>query len=246
MSSVRHRLIRVGRFFFKYRDTIAPFVFGALVLTTKPILAFGSVPGDWLLDGLGILLLIVAQCLRAAVIGYAYIIRGGKNKQVYAEKLVQEGFFAHARNPLYLGNLLGIFGLLLIHNSPWAYLIGVPFSLFFYATIVLAEEDYLIAKFGAAYQLYCRQVPRVIPNFRGLKVTLNGMQFDWKRLISKEYGTTFNGGAMILLLLASESYRDLGYERSEGRFVILGLLFLLLVAGFGLARYLKKSKRLKT
>jgi len=37
----------------------------------------------------------------------------------------REGFFAHSRNPLYLGNLLGILGLLIIHNSPWAYAIGV-------------------------------------------------------------------------------------------------------------------------
>lgn len=136
-------LIRVGQFFFRYRDALAPLVFLMLIVSTKPRLAFGSVRGDALIDGLGILVVAGAQVLRVGVIGYAYIIRGGKNKQVYAEQLVQEGFFAHSRNPLYLGNLVGICGLLVIHNSPSAYMIGIPFSLFLYVTIVVAEEDFL-------------------------------------------------------------------------------------------------------
>ena len=52
----------------------------------------------------------------------------GENKQVYADSMVREGFFAHSRHPLYLGNMLGIFGLLIIHYSSWAYAIGVPFA----------------------------------------------------------------------------------------------------------------------
>jgi hypothetical protein len=74
-------LVRAGQFFFKYRDIVAPLVFLILVLTTKPRLAFGSAQGDRLLDMVGILLL--AQVLRAAVIGYAYIIRGGRDKSEF-------------------------------------------------------------------------------------------------------------------------------------------------------------------
>lgn len=246
LTTVRRLLIRAGDFFFKYRDVIAPLVFLTLVLTTRPALAFGSARGDLLLDAAGILLLVVAQVLRAAVIGYAYIIRGGKNKQVYAETLVRAGFFAHSRNPLYLGNLLGILGLLIIHNSSWAYLIGIPFALFLYLTIVLAEEHYLTAKFGVAYDQYRQQVPRFIPKLRGLPKTLKGMRFNWNRLIAKEYGTTFNGGTMIVLLLAWESYWNLSDARGIGRLEILGLAQMVLIVAYGLARYLKKSKMLRT
>jgi protein-S-isoprenylcysteine O-methyltransferase Ste14 len=239
-------LVRIGKFFFKYRDIVAPVIFLALVATTKPRLAFGSMRGDLLVDGFGILLLVAAQALRAAVIGYAYIDRGGKDKQVYASNLVQEGFFAHSRNPLYTGNLLGIFGLLIILNSPGAYVIGVPFSLLLYITIVMAEEDFLVHKFSTEYDAYCCRVPRFVPNFTGLGKTLESLQFNWKRLINKEYGTTFTGGTMILLLLAWESYCSFGYARSEDRFEILGLLFLILVVAYSAARYMKKSRMLDT
>lgn len=241
---MRHGLIRTGQFFFKYRDALAPLVFLTLVLLTQPRLAFGSARGDLLLDALGILLVLSAQILRALVIGYAYIVRGGRDKQVYADALVREGLFAHARNPLYFGNLLGIFGLLIIHNSPWAYAIGIPFSLFLYLTIVMAEEDFLGQKFGATYSRYRRHVPRLIPNFRGLGKTLRGAHFNWRRLLVKEYGTTFNGGVMMLLLLALEAYRNYGYARSVERFHILEVLLAMLIVAFAVARYLKKTRRL--
>jgi hypothetical protein len=77
------------------------------VLITKSRLAFGSAQGDLLLDALGILLVAASQVLRAAVIGYAYIIRGGTDKQDYASILVQEGFFAHSGKPALLENLAG-------------------------------------------------------------------------------------------------------------------------------------------
>jgi protein-S-isoprenylcysteine O-methyltransferase Ste14 len=239
-------LIRAGKFFFKYRDIIAPLVFLVLVVETNPRLAFGTARGDLLLDAVGIALVLLAQALRAAVIGYAYIIRGGINKQVYASTLVQTGFFAHSRNPLYLGNLLGIFGLLIIHNSPWAYAIGIPFSLFLYPTIVMAEEDFLAQKFGAEYTRYCQRVPRFIPNLIGLRETVKGMPFNWRLVIKKEYGTTFTGGTMILLLLAWESLRNFGYIQSEDRIHHLGLLFFLLLIAYLAARYMKKTKILDT
>ncbi|MBA2410006.1 MAG: isoprenylcysteine carboxylmethyltransferase family protein [Gammaproteobacteria bacterium] len=243
---MQRALIQFGKFFFKYRDAVAPIVFLALVLATKPRLAFGSARGDLALDAFGVIAVVGAQILRATVIGYAYIIRGGKDKKVYAETLVQEGFFAHCRNPLYLGNLLGILGLLIIHNSPWAYAIGIPFSLCLYMTIIAAEEDFLARKFGAEYERYRQRVPRFIPVLAGLNTTVVKMKYNWKRLISKEYGTTFNGGTMMLLLLAWESYRNFGYARSVDRFQVLGLLFFVLALGYSTARVMKKQGMLDT
>ncbi len=239
-------LIRTGEFFFKYRDVIGPLVFLALILATEPRLAFNSARGDLLLDAVGITLVLLAQALRAAVIGYAYIIRGGRNKQVYASTLVKAGFFAHVRNPLYLGNLLCIFGLLIIHNSPWAYAIGLSFSLFLYLTIVMAEENFLAQKFGAEYVQYCQQVPRFIPNLRGLRTTVKGMSFNWRLVLKKDYGTTFTSGMMTLLLLAWESLRNFGYIRSENRLQDLGYLLFLLIIAYLAARYMKKTKMLGT
>ena len=57
------------------------------------------------------------------VIGLVYITRGGQNRQVWANSLVDTGMFAHCRNPLYLANLLLILGLAIVHNGWAMYLI---------------------------------------------------------------------------------------------------------------------------
>ena len=148
-------LVATGKFFFKYRDVASPLVFCSLAFGTKPTVLGGSRRLDLMLDGLGIALGLTGQLLRILVIGFAYVKRGGKKKHVYAETLVQEGFFAHCRNPLYLGNLLTVVGLVMIHNGVWLYLVGIAFFLLVYASITAAEEDYLQKKFGRRYEDYC-------------------------------------------------------------------------------------------
>jgi hypothetical protein len=66
----------------------------------------------------------------------AYIKRGGKAGKVYAPRLVTQGLFGHSRNPLYVGNLLVLLGVFLVHNNSVVYHIGVPFFLFAYTSIV--------------------------------------------------------------------------------------------------------------
>ena len=58
---------------------------------------------------------------------------------MYAETLVTRGFFAHSRNPLYLGNFLVLLGLFVIYNNPWVYALGVAFFAVTYRAIVAAE-----------------------------------------------------------------------------------------------------------
>jgi len=178
-------LILIGQFFFKYRDLVSPVMVIAIALMQRPRLLFGSRHWDAVLDAAGVLLALSGQILRAAVIGFAYIKRGGKDRQVYADTLVQEGFFAHCRNPLYVGNCLILIGYFVILNTPAGYLIGVPFFAFLYWTIVLAEEDFLRRKFESSYVSYCHAVNRFVPDLRGLRKTLDGMKYDWRRLIRK-------------------------------------------------------------
>lgn len=230
-------LAPLGRFFFKFRDFLFPVVFLGLALASEP----GGGPWDRALDLLGILVALAGQLLRAVVIGFAYIRRGGKDKQVYADSLVQEGVFAHSRNPLYLGNFLALVGFCLIHDSALCYLVGIPFFAFAYLAIVAAEEEYLHGKFGAEYEAYCRRVPRFIPSFSGLGATLGGMSFDWKRLVRKEYGSTFAGLSLILALLIGDEYRLHGPDSARGLLPGVLSVWAVLVCGYLTARVLKKS-----
>lgn len=230
-------LAPIGRFFFKFRDFLFPVVFLGLALASEP----GGGPWDRALDVLGILVALAGQLLRAAVIGFAYIRRGGKDKQVYADALVQEGVFAHSRNPLYLGNFLALAGFSLVHNSALCYLVGIPFFAFAYLAIVAAEEEYLHGKFGAEYEAYCRRVPRFLPSFAGLGATLGGMSFDWQRLVRKEYGSTFAGLSLILVLLAWDEYRLHGPGAAKGMLPAILSLWAVLVCAYLSAMYLKKT-----
>ena len=73
------------------------------------------------------------------VIGLVYITRGGQNRQVWADALVDRGMFAHSRNPLYVANLLLFLGLAIVHNGWAMYLIVLPFFVVAYVCIVAAE-----------------------------------------------------------------------------------------------------------
>jgi protein-S-isoprenylcysteine O-methyltransferase Ste14 len=101
---------------------------------------------------------------------------------------------------MYVGNLLIMAGLAVASNSWPTILIAVPLGLFMYASIVAAEEEYLQQRFGAAFQAYCKDVPRWLPRLSGLATTLRSMQFRWRRLVVKEYGTPF-GWVSILTLM---------------------------------------------
>ncbi len=244
-ASAWHRLlVGCGRFFFRYRDALFPLVFLGLVAASAPGTLFGSRRWDRALDAAGIANAFSGQLLRALVIGLAYIRRGGLDKKIHADALVVEGLFAHSRNPLYLGNFLALVGFCLIHNSLLCYVVGVPFFAFAYLAIVAAEEEFLRGRFGSAYEDYCRRVNRFLPALRGLRRTIAGMRFDWRRLVRKEYGATFAGASAVLGLLAWDDYRRLGAAGERGTLTLALLLWAALVPAYLLARWLKKSGRL--
>lgn len=231
----RPLLARLGTLVFRYRDGLFPLLLLLLLGGFRPVHPWAAERNDWL-DVAGLALALIGQAWRVAVIGYAYIRRGGKDRQVYATSLQTAGFFALSRNPLYLGNLLILGGLFLINNNPWVYALGVPFFLVAYSAIVAAEEAYLAARFGAAYADYCRRVPRWLPDLRRLPGTLQGMRFDWRRVVVKEYGSAYAWMVGAVLLLA--------YGRASSLTAVdrglVAIALLALTAGWIAARYYKK------
>lgn len=199
--------VRYGRWLFKHRNKVFTVFMLVLLLGLPPVSFAHDVALDRWLDVLGIAIAASGQALRAAVIGLEYIKRGGVNKQPHADKLVTGGMFAHCRNPLYVGNLLILAGLFVIHNHPLVYLLGGLFYLSAYYAIVAAEEDYLRNKFGAEFDAYCREVPRWSIRWTGLAGTMASMEMNWKRMVQKDYGTAYFWMAGAALLLTVERLR---------------------------------------
>ena len=231
-------MIRIGNFLFHWRNVLFPIVYLLFLIKSRPIL-----PDYGHALAVGLVIALVGQLLRAVTIGLDYIKRGGKDRRVYADHLVQGGVFAHSRNPLYLGNFLIITGVALTSNSLIPFSIAVVFFAFAYSAIIAAEEDYLRRKFGATFDEYCQRVNRIIPNFSGFSRSVSGMSFNWRRLIKKEYGSTVVwSGAVVLIALYNMWLRgEYQAGNTVGLWIILGAIAL----AFVVARFLKKSGLLK-
>lgn len=193
--------IRIGAFFFRYRNIAFPvFVAALFLLVPPPGRVFGSKGLELAIDVVALAISVLGLATRAVVIGYAYIKRGGKGKRVYAADLVTEGVFGISRNPLYLGNMLICVGMFLMHGDPYVLLIGVTVYAFVYVCIVLTEEAYLDKKFGSAYRAYAADVPRWWPKFSRFRDATDGMAFNFRRVIQKDY-TTIASTLIILALI---------------------------------------------
>ena len=124
-SFVQECALKAGRFFFKYRNNLFPIIFLLVFFLVPPGMVLGNPYVDFLFVVGGALMAFAGQALRLIVIGLDYIDRGGKDKKVYASRLVVGGIYSHCRNPMYVGNMLIGSGIGLLYGSPWT-VIGVP------------------------------------------------------------------------------------------------------------------------
>jgi protein-S-isoprenylcysteine O-methyltransferase Ste14 len=235
-------IVRYGNFLFRYRGSLFFGAYIALFAGFRPVALFGEWRLDYYFDLLGLFIAALGQTLRVAVIGLTYIIRGGNNRQVHAETLVTQGIFAHVRNPLYEGNLLIILGLFIIHNNPWVYLLGLAFFLSAYSAIVAAEEAFLTQKFGAEYDAYCERTGRWWPNFRGLRKTISAMQFNWRRVLVKDYSSSYTWMVAAVILMAYEEALAKNWGGAVPRLERLSGVLVLLTVFMLTIRYLKKNR----
>lgn len=76
--------------------------------------------------------------------------------------IVSTGIYRFTRNPIYVGFLIVVIAAAIGFNSWWVLLSIVPLFLLLQFGVVLREETYLSAKFGAVYDDYRRRVRRWI------------------------------------------------------------------------------------
>lgn len=229
--------IRIGDFFFKYRNAVFPLMWCVLFVAFKPAPAFSSS-----LVTLACVLVALGLLVRGAVIGFAYIKRGGLNKEVYADTLVTEGFFTTCRNPLYVGNMLIYVGVFLMHGNPIVIIAGTLGSFFVYQSIIAAEEYFLRNKFGESYEAYCRDVPRWQMKLNRLGKATEGMQFNFKRVLMKDYSTIANALVTLTFLNGLRHYHydtpELWHENLM-RHVAIIIGILLIAAAISRAKKMK-------
>lgn len=238
-----HRLnVRLGNIFFHYRNALFPVVLAAFLAFFRPtqFLKINHPAADaWY--GAAALFLILGEGLRLLTIGYRYIDRGGKNRRIFASRLVTEGVYRHVRNPMYVGNMLIVMGLAMLSGSFPLFVAASTLFLFIYQSIATAEENYLARSFGDDFRRYTKTVPRFIPNFRGIFHSLAPIPFQWRRTLRKDYGNVL---VVVLGFLLLPLWRNFYWNAEglpRGTVMVTSLEVLLAVSVYLFIRHLKKA-----
>lgn len=189
-------IVKIGNFFFHYRNFFFPVLYATLFIPTKTVFA-----NETIAFALGLAIIAFGIVTRCTTIGLEYIVRGGKNRTIYAEKLVTEGIYGICRNPMYLGNLSILLGFGIFANSALFTFIIFPVYLFIYYAIIKAEEAFLFGKFGPEFDVFRKNVHALIPKFGKLGSAFKGYSFNWGKVVMKEYNSLFLYFVGILLLM---------------------------------------------
>lgn len=144
----------LGQFFFKYRSyTPIPFLLPLIIFARPTIISML----------IGVVIIACGEFLRFWGVSYA----GGetRTRNVGASVLVTQGPFAYVRNPLYVGNILMYFGISIMANSLFPFLLVIVPVFFFiqYYFIIKEEESFLRDKFTAKYDDFYNSVNRFFP-----------------------------------------------------------------------------------
>lgn len=118
------------------------------------------------------------------------------------EGVTRRGIYAFSRNPLYLGSfLIGLGACVAGHDTIFTLVFIVAYPLI-YIRLIKREEAYLIGRYGAPYELYLKEVPRLVPNRFSFKRAF-GEQAAFLAIKNREYKTIF-GVIAIWAVLATK------------------------------------------
>ena len=194
-----------GNWFFKYRSYLPVVLYplATLVLLFDNSQDFKLSELSWSIICLGISLL--GLLIRILVIGFMPKGTSGRNtaKQI-AETLNTKGIYSVVRHPLYLGNFLMWFGIILYVNNFWFSIVCIFIFWLYYERIMFAEEQFLKGKFGDQYLKWSLTAPPFFPKLRGWQKA--DMEFSTRNAFKREYNGLFAVGISFAYLNVFKNY----------------------------------------
>ena len=148
-------------------------------------------------------LMLAGEWYRLIAVGVAGKCTRTRGRNV--KELVTSGPFAHVRNPLYVGNFILSYGLVVMSKVDWL-LWAFPVAFFLqYAAIVAWEERILGETFGREYERYRAEVPAWIPTPRAFS-TPSGHTFRREIALRSERDSLRAMVIIVAFLLAKHYY----------------------------------------
>lgn len=86
----------------------------------------------------------------------------GQTELTGGGEVARQGIYAHLRHPRYVGSLLAIIGACFLAGTRRMWTVAAAWTLLTLIAIYFEERE-LRTRFGAAYEDYCRRVPRFVP-----------------------------------------------------------------------------------
>ncbi|MGB0671516.1 MAG: methyltransferase family protein, partial [Rhodospirillales bacterium] len=168
MALLKDQLAAQGSTMFRWRGFLPLALILPALIALPQSGGFEDLFGAWveaIWDGLCLAISLAGLFLRAFTVATAAPRTSGRNTtEQRADSLNTTGLYSVVRNPLYLGNIVTLIGFLLAVKVWWLPILILPLAVAYYERIVLAEEAYLVEKFGGTYAAWARVTPAYFPD----------------------------------------------------------------------------------
>ena len=229
--ALREELERSGNWLFRWRSYL-PLLLIVLFLIALTNFKYpgGNHGWDEIWELFCFLISLSGLIIRMYAVGCAPKGTSGRNvTDQRANVLNTTGIYSITRHPLYLGNFIIWFGIILSVRLWWFMVVTLLIFWLYYERIMFAEEEFLRRKFGDEFLKWASTVPAFFPA-KWKRWRKPDLPFKFKNALRREYSGFF-------AIISAFSVLELVEERIvEGRLVfdpIWSGLF-----GFGLVIYL--------
>lgn len=213
--ALRETLERDGEWLFRRRSYLPLVVLAGVVgtvLAHPHPLRHPGLAAAWEVCCVAVSLLGVG--VRVLVAGHAPDGTSGRNTHgQVAEVLNTSGAYSVVRHALYVGNYLMWLGPALFTRRVSVPLVITLVYWLYYERIMLAEEAFLRARFGDAFERWAARTPAVLPRLRTLRRDwrLPALPFSGRTVLRREYSGVFGVAAVFTLLELASDTRAAGH-----------------------------------
>lgn len=221
---------------------------GFVLMIFVPLLAMAVRAGEPVERALGsfwgevyeagcIALVLAGLGLRAFTVGSVPSKTSGRNTRgQVAASLNVTGMYSLSRNPLYLANCMIYVGALLYSQDLLLTLAVMLFLVVYYERIILAEDAFLLERFGDTYRRWAAEVPVFLPRLHGWNRP--ALPFSPRSVLRREYQTWLAALLALAVIDIAADYFAHGYDHDWNVTVALGL------AGYLVLHVLNRRTRL--
>jgi len=190
--ALREELEHSGNWLFRWRSYL-PLLLAGLFLVALTHFEYPHDNHGW--DTLWELFCMLISFFGLAIRMYAVgcVPRGTSGRNVTEQRanvLNRTGIYSIVRHPLYLGNFIIWFGIILSVRLWWFMIVALLIFWLYYERIMFAEEEFLRKKFGDDFLNWAARTPAFLP-IKLKKWRKPELPFQFKNALRREYSGFF-------------------------------------------------------